>query len=165
MDLPRNTLNFLGLAAEYCSALERAPQTERDAFVDDMLRLLPRIYITASDLEVPIAPEDYEPPATYLDADGYESIRNGILSVMGEEDTFLETFEQDMKYSDTPIGASISESLADIYQPLINCALAVRDSEGALAPEAINEVHNAFTEYWAQTLCNVLRPLNAIKFQ
>ncbi len=39
---------------------------------------------------------------------------------MGEDDVFLETFEEDMKYSDTPVAASVSESLADIFQPLYN---------------------------------------------
>lgn len=164
MDLSRNTLSFLGLASEFCSALEHAREAERSAFVAEMLRLLPRIYITAADLEVPPSASEYEPLAPYLDADGYDNIRSGIEALMGEEDTYLETFEQDMKYSDTPIGATISESLADIYQPLLNCALAVRDSEGGLAAEAIAQVREQYEEYWAQTLVNVLRPLNALRY-
>lgn len=163
-ELSRNTLSFLGLAAEYCSAVENARDMEKEEFVVRMLRLLPRIYITMSDIEVSTGLEEDEPLATYLDADQYDSVRAGMAAVMGEDDTYLETFEEDMKYSDTPIGASISESLADIYQPLLNCALAVRDTGAELAEQAVRECRESFGEYWAQTLCNVLRPLNALHY-
>lgn len=163
-ELSRNTLSFLGLAAEYCNAVENAPRMEREEFVALMLRLLPRIYITMSDAELTTGIEEDEPLAPYLDADQYDSIRNGVAAVMGEDDTYLETFEEDMKYSETPIGASVSEALADIYQPLLNCALAVRDTGAELAGQAVRECRESFGEYWAQTLCNVLRPLNAIHY-
>lgn len=164
-EISRNTLSFIGLATEYCAALEAAPQTEKEEFVATMLRLLPRIYITVGDLELPASIEEYEPLATYLDADRYDQIRGGVAAVMGGDDTYLDTFEQDMKYSETPIGCSISESLADIYQPLINCALAVRDSDGGLASEATARCKEEFEEYWGQTLCNVLRPLHSLFYE
>ena len=117
-DLSRNTLSFLGLAAEYCSALENALHTDKDEFTSLMLKLLPRLYITMSDTDPAMLEEQNEPLATYLEPEQYDSIRHGVAVLMGEDDTYLETFEQDMKYSDTPIAATISESLADIYQPL-----------------------------------------------
>lgn len=164
-DISRNTLSFIGLATEYCAAIESAMQTEKAEFVATMLRLLPRLYITAGDLETSSIEEDYEPLATYLDAERYEQIRAGVAALLGGDDTYLDTFEQDMKYSDTPIGCSISESLADIYQPLINCALAVRDSEGGLAAEAAARCREEFEEYWGQVLCNVMRPLHSLFYE
>ena len=83
---------------------------------------------------------------------------------MGPDDTFLETFEQDMKYSDTPIAASVSESLADIYQPLYNFIMIVRETEGSELVGAYLECHENFETYWSQTLCNVLRALNNIRY-
>lgn len=163
-EISRNTLSFLGLATEFCSAVESAPQSEREEFVATMLRLLPRIYITMSDVELPVSVEEYEPLAPYLDAERYEEIRGGLAVVMGEEDAFLDTFQEDMKYSDTPIGCTMSEMLADLYQPLLNCALAVRDSEGGLTAEAVAQCREEFENYWAQTLVNVLRPLNNIYY-
>ena len=163
-DLSRNTLSFLGLAAEYCSALENALHTDKEEFTTLMLKLLPRLYITLSDTDPAMLEEQNEPLATYLEPEQYDSIRHGVAVLMGEDDTYLETFEQDMKYSDTPIAATISESLADIYQPLLNCALAVRDAGAELAAQAVAECRESFNEYWAQTLCNVLRPLNALHY-
>ena len=48
----------------------------------------------------------------------YESVRENIESLLGEDDSYLEVFQNDMKYSETPIIANVSEALADIYQDL-----------------------------------------------
>ena len=163
----RNALTFIGLATEYCGTLEQAQELEREEFIDTMLRLLPRLYITMSDVRPDTASqlEEFEPLGTYVEESHYEQIRASIATLLGEEDTYLETFEQDLKYSDTPIAASISEGLADIYQDLANFLTPVRDSEGALTEAAIAECRENFAAYWAQTLTNVMRPLNHLHFQ
>ena len=84
--------------------------------------------------------------------------------MLGPDDVYLETFEEDMKYSDTPIAASVSESLADIFQPLYNFISVVRDSEGENLETAYKECRDNFVGYWGQTLCNVMRALNNIYF-
>lgn len=102
--------------------------------------------------------------ADYVDEDYYEGVRRHIETLLGPEDTFLDTFEEDMKYSDTPIAASISESLADIFQPLYNFISIVKDSDGEYMEGAYRDCHSNFVAYWSQTLCNVLRALNHIYF-
>ena len=106
----------------------------------------------------------YSGSASYVDEDYYESIRRGVESIMGEDDTFLETFEEDMKYSDTPIASSVAECLADIFQDLFNFVSLVKESEGEQTQEALAECKENFESYWAQTLCNVMRALNHIRF-
>ncbi|MBQ7206052.1 MAG: DUF5063 domain-containing protein, partial [Muribaculaceae bacterium] len=50
--LSPNELAFIALANEYCHALERSGECEsRDQFVAQMLKLLPRLYITVSDID------------------------------------------------------------------------------------------------------------------
>ena len=51
MSLSPNSLAFVALSNEYCAALENVMQTDPRSFIADMARLLPRIYITASDLK------------------------------------------------------------------------------------------------------------------
>lgn len=162
--LSRNTVAFIGLARECCSAIENVAEMERDDFVATMLRLLPRMYITMSDHP---ASEGVEAGVTgdYVDEDHYNQVRVAVAAVMGEDDTYLETFEEDMKYSDTPIAATVSEGLADIFQDMYNFVVTVRESEGALAPEAMDELRENFGLYWSKSLCNVMRPLNAIRYR
>ena len=157
--------NLLKLATEYCQTCERSSEMTREELTDTMLSLLPRIYWEFLDLDAGESwPGEEDFFSSYLDEDYYESIRRHIEAVYGEEDVFLETFEEDMKYSETPISASISEALADIFQPLYDFISIVKDSEGEQMTEAFRHCKEDFASYWSQTLCNVLRALNNIKF-
>lgn len=163
--LSPNTVAFIGLASEYCAALEKAAESERNEFVANMLRLLPRLYITISAHQPSTTEPDSEVIGSYVDEVQYNQICSTVAALMAEEDSYLETFEEDMKYSDTPIAASVSESLADIYQDLCNFVVTVRESEGILAAEAMDELLENFKLYWSKTLCNVMRPLNALYYR
>lgn len=162
--LNNNSLAFIGLCNEYCQTLESARETECDDFIAAMLRLLPRIYITASDLKI----DDLGLEEPYidgrLDEDYYDSIRRSIENLLGPDDTYLEVFEEDMKYSDTPIAASISESLADIFQVFYNFLETVKDVPEELVILGLIAVKEDFESYWSRILCNVLRALNQLRY-
>lgn len=162
--LSPNALAFIGLSNEYCHAVEQAADTEREDFVASMTRLLPRIYISAADLSAENDMEDVYYIDDSLDEESYDAVRRGIESVLGEDDTYLEVFEEDMKYSDTPIAASVAEGLSDIYQVLFNFLSAVRDSTEDNIISALILVGEDFRQYWSRPLCNVLRALNHIRY-
>lgn len=163
--LNTNAIAFIGLCNEYCSALENAAEQESEEFVAHMLKLLPRLYIAATDLSVNYV-EDEEPYIdNVLDEDYYDSIRRGVEMLMGENDTYLEVFEEDMKYSDTPVAASIAEQLSDIFQVLFNFINTVRDATDEVVAIAILSVRDDFRSYWSATLCNVLRALNHLAYR
>ena len=157
-------LDAVTISKTYCETCQDALQYTKSEFTDRMLDLLPRIYWNLFDLSAGVSLGESEYFSDYVDESLYEEIRRGIAEVMGGSDIFLETFEEDMKYSETPISASISESLADIFQPLFNFISIVHDSEGAQLEEAFINCKEDFENYWSQTLCNVLRALNNIKY-
>lgn len=166
MELNTNSLAFIGLCNEYCMAVENIANTDSRSFVADMLRLLPRIYISASDLVVAVPVNEEEMPYidSYLDEDYYESIRRQIENMLGPDDVYLEVFEADMKYSDTPIGASVAEGICDIFQVLYNFITMVRDAPSETVGQALVAVKDDFDNYWSQKLCNLLRPLNHLRY-
>ena len=100
MSLSPNSLAFVALSNEYCAAIEGASQVaDSRVFVAEMLRLLPRLYIVASDLNpAPSLEEDTPYIDSYLGEDYYESARESIESLLGADDVYLEVFEEDMKY-------------------------------------------------------------------
>lgn len=155
------------LCAQYCRTLEECRNMEKDDFIITMLDLLPRIYLDFSVASGELY-QEYEEEASYfssyIDEDYYEGIRRNVEMLLGPEDTFLETFEEDMKYSDTPIASSISECLADIFQPLYNFISVVRETDGESAEAAFMECRENFESYWSQTLCNVLRAINYLRY-
>ena len=162
--LNTTSLAFIALCNEYCAAVEDVRESDKDDFVQSMLRLLPRLYISATDLKVEALDEEDAYLEPILDEDYYESVRCGIENLMGPEDIFLEVFEEDMKYSDTPIAASISESLADIFQVLYNFVGMVKEAPEHLIPLALVAVRDEFQGYWSRILCNVLRALNQLRY-
>lgn len=162
--LNNNALAFIALSNEYCQALESARESERIPFVENMLRLLPRIYISATDLQLNqfLAEDAYLEGR--LDEDFYDSVRRSVENLLGPDDTYLEVFEEDMKYSDTPIAASVSEGLADIFQVMYNLLDAIRDMPEEVVLSALVAVKDDFESYWSRVLCNVLRALNHIRY-
>lgn len=162
----RKLIDLTATATRYCVALQNAAEHEKEEFVIEMLRLLPELYLGFStlnpDVFAGVAEFGYFPD--YVDEDFYESVRRNVGIVIGEDDVFLETFEEDMKYSDTPIAASVSECLADIFQPLFNFISVMKDAGIEEGEGAYQECHGNFEAYWSQTLCNVMRALNNIRY-
>lgn len=161
--LSNNALTVMALASEYCRAMELCASTEPAVFVDKMIHLLPRIYMSVVDLPT----SDYEDPdyvfgSAHLDETYYDQVRQAVAESLGERDAYLETFHRDMSYSDSPIAATVSEGLADIFQVLYNFIEDVKAVEYEVISEHLASLRYDFSEYWSQILCNVMRPLNEI---
>ena len=152
-------------AARFCNTMRSADTMERDEFLRETAASLAELYLFFVSL-----PENNGLPGNmfapqrmdYVDEDFYNAIRLKAEIQLGPDDTYLETFEEDMKYSDTPVGASVSESLADIFQPVFNFLCSVRESDGDTLAEDIADCKEKFDEYWSQTLVNVMRPINKL---
>lgn len=160
--LSPNSLALIALCNEYCAAVENSAEADSRSFTDTMLRLLPRIYISASDLSADNMEEAMGLDSA-LDENHYDEVRNAMAALMGENDTYLEVFEEDMKYSDTPVAVSISEGLADLFQVFYNFINTVRDTTDETVRLALQSVAEDFRGYWSQTLCNTLRAINHLK--
>jgi len=131
--------------------------------LDNMLKILPLLYIKASLLPETLAINDDELP-TFVKESDYVRVANRVAEIMGDEDTYLDVFVEDMKYSDTPVSAFVSENIADIYQD-------VRNFVSVYQYELTEQMHDAlyicvcnFRDYWGQKLVNSLRPLHALKY-
>ena len=159
-----NSIAFIGLCHEYCQALESAREDERDEFTEKMLKLLPRLYVSATDLSVVMIEEEEPYVDPVLEEDYYESVRRSVERLFGPDDVYLEVFEENMKYSDTPVSASISEGLTDIFQVLYNFLSMVRDAPDEIGGLGLLAVRDDFRSYWSAILCNVLRALNHLAY-
>lgn len=162
--LPNNTLAFIALCNEYCAAIENATQLSISELLTSMTRILPRLYISASDLVSPVPSDETSFLNPSLDEDYYDSLRRQLEELFGADDTYLEVFENDMKYSDTPIAASISENLTDIFQSCYNFVEMIKDAPEPIVDEALAAMKEDFQTYWSAILCNVMRPLNQLLY-
>lgn len=162
--LNTNAIAFIGLCREYCVALEESRESERDEFIESMLKLLPRLYISATDLSVTLLEEEDAYIDSVLDEDYYEAVRLNVEALIGPDDVYLDVLEEDMKYSDTPVAASISEGLADIFQTLYNFLNTIRDATDETVALALLAVKDDFGSYWGEKLCNVMRALHHVRY-
>ena len=92
----------------------------------------------------------------------YENMRQAIAQKLGSDDAYLEVFVEDMRYSDEPITAFISENIADIYQEVKDLACNYQTREEAVMNDALVSCLEAFEQHWGQKLLNVLRPLHTL---
>lgn len=158
-----NTLEFVTVALEYCTFVETAGNAGLFDFVDKATKLLPLLYLKASLLPVIDENDEVEPELTVTE-EMYESVRSRIAGLLGEQDSYLDTFHPDMQYSDTPIAAFISENLADVYQDTGNFVSSFRQGNEEVMQEAVALCKNNFQEYWGQQLLNALKALHVVRY-
>jgi hypothetical protein len=159
-----SVIEFVTVCVEFCAFLESDEPESRQEWLGKIIRILPLLYLKATLLPETVALND-EPLETFVNEDDYNRVAIKVASIMGEENIYLDVFVQDMKYSDTPISASISEDIADIYQDIRNFVSVYQYNLTAQMNDALNRCVGNFRSYWGQKLVNVMRPLHALYYR
>lgn len=154
-------IDFVTVAVEFCAFLEKEVTIQREKWIDKMLKLLPLMYIKASLLPQTVEVNE-ESPETFVKEEDYVRVAAVVSSIMGEEDVYLDVFVEDMKYSERPISAFVSENIADIYQDVRNFVSIYQYGLTDQMNDALLICQQNFKSYWGQKLINVLRPLHSI---
>lgn len=158
-----NTIEFVTVALEYCTMVENTNNINQFDFINKAVKILPLLYLKATLLPILESNDDIEPEQAVTEV-MYESIREKMANLLGEKDSFLETFHTDMQYSDTPIISFISENLADVYQDMGNFITLFRQGDEDLMRESIVICQQNFKNFWGQRLLNALKALHFIRY-
>lgn len=159
----KNVVEFVTVGVQYCSFLESFEEETAASLTDKLTKLLPLLYLKAAML--PDTELEYEVFAEVtVSEEDYNYIVSRLHSVFRGNDTYLEVFVEDMKYSDTPISASISEDIGDIYQDIKNFVSIYEQGIEENMEEGLLVCHDNFKLYWGQKLVNVLRALHSLKY-
>lgn len=159
----KNVIEFVKVAAEYCTFLEQAENMKREDFVDTILKLLPLLYLKAS-LLPKCETIGEESPETYVTEEMYEILRINLSNLLKEKDDYLEVFVPDMVYSDQPIKKNISEDLADIYQDIRDFIFVFGLGLNETMNDSLAICQENFAFQWGQKLVNTLRALHDVKY-
>lgn len=160
----RDSIEFVTVAVQFCVYLESFENNITEAELTDKLtKILPLLYLKAS-----LTPEtdtvNEDDPEISVTEDDYNYITSKLNNIFNANDTYLEVFLQDMKYSETPISANISEDLADIYQDLKNFVTIFERGITENMNDALYVCTENFKMYWGQKLVNALRALHSLKY-
>ena len=157
-----STIAFVTAAAQTCLLIERCNEHERDEWREQMLRLLPVLYLRTRLVEKQEALSDEEPQRFVAEED-YNYALIGMRNLLGTDDAYLDVFVDRGIYTDEVQTAYISEGLADIYQELKDLAAAFQTGQESVMHDAVVACREAFDEHWGQKLLAVLRALHAIQ--
>ena len=156
-------IEFVTVTAETCLFLEHAVDLSREEFVNKSVKILALLYLKTSLLEIPSRVYDDE-TERFVTEEDYNDIKGQVEAILGEQDSYLETFHPDMALSDTPIAAFVSENLADVYQELKDFAANYQLADTDVMNDALVTCLEAFGEHWGQKTLNALRALHNIKY-
>lgn len=159
----KDSIEFVTVAVQYCAYLENFTTATESELTDKLTKMLPLLYLKASLVPETDTVNDEDPEITVTE-DDYNYISSKLYNIFLNNDTYLEVFLQDMKYSETPISASISEDLADIYQDLRNFITVFERGITENMNDALFVCSENFKTYWGQKLVNVLRALHSLKY-
>ncbi|WP_455497465.1 DUF5063 domain-containing protein [Coprobacter sp.] len=161
----KNTIEFVTVGVEFCAFMEKVSETEKKDFIDTSIKILPLLYLKATLLPDKKENDEYDTDIEhFVNEEIYEYIRNSIERLLGEQDSYLEVFQADMQYSETPIISSISENMSDIYQDIKDFVSIYSLGNEECMRTALNECKDNFINYWGQRLVNVLRALHTLRY-
>ena len=156
-----STIAFVTAAAQTCLLNEKAGEHEREEWREQMLRLLPVLYLRTRLLEQAECVMEEEPQRFVAEED-YNYALVGIRELLGSDDAYLDVFVDQGIYTDEVQTAYISEGLADIYQELKDMAAAFQTGEEPIMNDAVVLCREAFEAHWGQKLLAVMRALHAM---
>lgn len=159
----QRVIDFVTVTAETCLLLEHIGEHTHEQFVEKSIGLLSLLYLKSVLLEVPEKVFD-DPAERFVTEADYNEVKDAVAILLGEKDSFLETFHPDMSLSDTPIAAFVSENMADIYQELKDFAANYQLGETDIMNDALADCLIAFAEHWGLKVLNTLRALHMIRY-
>lgn len=159
-----NVLEFVTVGIEYCAFLEKSQGRPREDFLDTMLKLLPLLYVKAQLLPHIDSEGDFL-PTNKVTEDDYNYIRRIVYDILGDDDQYLDiSYENELETDETQ-WKSVSEHLADIYQPLRNFLAVYQDGIEDCMRDALWAVADSFVLYWGQAAVDALKRLHQIRYK
>lgn len=158
----KDKLEFLTVVVETCKFLELAAASTKNDFVTKVTKLLPLLYLKTAMVHISEDDSVDEELERFVSEIDYEHLRTQIENLLGESDSYLDSFDTNMEFSDTTLRASISEDLADVYQSIKNYAACCQVGDESVMNAALVVCVFEFKNYWGIRLLGALRALHLV---
>lgn len=158
-----DVLEFVQVAIQFCGQLEQAQGQKRTELVGTLLKLMPLLYLKAQLLPRVESNGSFLPDDQVTEAD-YEFVRQNLYAILAQDDEYLDVSYDEMMQTDETRWKSISENLADIYQPIRNFLATYQQGVEDCMYDALWQVSDQFELYWGEALVDALRRLHRIQY-
>lgn len=160
----KEVVEFVAVAKEFCDFVETTPQMEKQDFLERLQKFIPLIYLKGSLL--PACESETEGlTGDNVTEDQYNYLYTTIHGLLGEQDEYLEVFDDNMQYSEAPVVNSIAEKVCDIYQDLKNFTESFRCGIPDVIEEALWGLNTNFELYWGKACASVLRAVHVAVYE
>lgn len=158
-----DVLEFVTVGIEYCAFLEKSAGRPREEFLGTMLKLLPLLYVKAQLLPKVDSTGEWLPQGKVTE-DDYNYVRRIVYDLLGNADQYLDiSYENEMETDETQ-WKSVSEHLADIYQPVRNFLAIYQDGIEDCMHDALWALVDNFEQYWGEALVDALKRLHRLYY-
>ncbi|MDA3954017.1 MAG: DUF5063 domain-containing protein [Bacteroidales bacterium] len=159
----QNITEFVIVAGEYCTFVENTLRFSKKDFLEKSGKLLPLIYLKTNLLPrfESIFDDGNE---KFVSEEEWDIIHDAVQKKLGLHDDYREVFDPLTHEQLEQSTASISDSLADIYQDLKNFITLYNIGTEELMNDALWECQLNFEEFWGQKLLNVLKAIHNVYF-
>lgn len=158
-----DVLEFVQVAVQFCGQLEQVQGQDRPEFIATMLKLMPLLYLKAQLLPKVESNGSFLPDEQVTEQD-YEFVRQGVNDLLASDDEYLDVSYDEMMQTDETRWKSISENLADIYQPVRNFLATYQQCVEDCMYDALWQVQDQFELFWGEALVDALRRLHRLQY-
>ena len=124
---------------------------------------MPLLYVKATLLPEVVSEGDFLPQGKVTE-DDYNYIRRTVYDILPDEDQYLDvSYDRDMETDETQ-WKSLSEHLADIYQPLRNFLAVYQDGVEDCMMDALWAIRDSFELYWGEALVDAMKRMHLIYY-
>ncbi len=154
---------FLMLAEKYCQSIEEASPTARNAFMNSLLHLLPKIYLRA--ITLPLVEVMYSAvEKQFLSEKSIREIRRKISQLTASHDVYASMGLDALKKHPILTSESMAESLTDLYLVLKNFILWYKEGSLESMNDSIIVCFSQFRLRWGTQLIDLMRHLHGIQY-
>jgi hypothetical protein len=159
----KDIIEFVTVAAEYCSFVEATDKETKANFLHKSQKLLSALYLKASLL--PKFEAIYEEGnEKFVAEEDWIYIKDKVQQKLAKHEIFLDIYAAHMALEQDAENVSLSEIFADIYQDLMDFITLYRIGHEESMNDALWECQQNFQQYWGQRLLVALTAIHNIIF-
>jgi hypothetical protein len=159
----KDVLEFVTVAAEYCSFVEAVNQYSKKDFLNKSQKLLSVIYLKIS--IIPKVEPIYEDGnEKFVNEEDWLYIKESVSNVLGKHEQFIDIYNPVMAMEDDSENIALSEIFADIYQDLMDFVTLYRIGHEESMNDALWECQQNFEQYWGTRLLSAQLAIHNILY-
>ncbi len=159
----KDVIEFVTIAAEYCSFVEAVEPISKADFLNKSHKLLSALYLKSTLL--PRVENIFEDAnEKFVNEEDWNFIQTKVRQKLGKHEMFLDVYQAVMALEDDAENVSLSEVFADIYQDLMDFITLYRVGHEDAMNDALWECQQNFQQYWGTRLLVALSAIHRILY-